>query len=83
MSSFITVTINSRDRYEIIGLRKISYYKLNNLVEELAWKKHQKCIKVAETMQYLWAKQSRTSNILIHSKLLKFEASPKFRLMNC
>ena len=30
--SFIKVAMNSRDRYEIIGLCKISYFK-NNLVE--------------------------------------------------
>ena len=34
---FITVTMNSRDRYEIIGLHKISHF-INNLAEMFAWK---------------------------------------------
>ena len=33
--SFIAVAMNSRDRYEIIGLREISH-SINNLVETFA-----------------------------------------------
>ena len=52
--SFIAIAMNSMDRYKIIGLCKISrIIRKNNLVEMFAWKKHYKCIKVAEAMQYL------------------------------
>ena len=50
--SYIAVAMYSRDRYEIIGLRKISHF-ISNLVEMFAWKKRYKWIKVAETIQYV------------------------------
>ena len=44
--------MNSRDRYEIIGFAKF-HALWDNFVEVFAYRKHQKCIKDAETMQYL------------------------------
>ena len=75
-SSFIAVAMNSRDQYKIIGLHKISHFK-NNLVEMFAWKKQYKCIKVAETMQYLGLTKQKI-NISIYSKLLNFKPRPNF-----
>ena len=68
--------MNSRDRYEIIGLRKISHYKitLQKCLPEKSIRNASKFLKQCNTL----AKQSRKSNILINSKLLKFQASPKF-----
>ena len=76
--SFIEVVMNSRDQYEIIGLCKISYF-IKQPCRSVCWKKHSKLLKQCSTL----AKQSGKSNILIYNKLLKFQASPKFRLPDC
>ena len=46
--SFIAVAMNSRDQYEIIGLRKISHF-MKQPCRNVGLHKY---IKVAETMQY-------------------------------
>ena len=76
---YIYHAMYSRDRYEIMGLREISHFIF---VELFARKKRYKCIKVAETNSML-AKQSGKLNFLIYSKLLRFQASPKFRWPAC
>ena len=73
--SFIMVAINSRDQYEIIGLRKISYstkQPSRSFCLKKALEMHQSCS--------ILAKHSRKSNISIYSKILKFQALSKFRL---
>ena len=47
--SFIVVTMNSKDRYEIIGLCKISH-SIKQPCGSICLKKRYQCIKVAETM---------------------------------
>ena len=76
-SSFIAVAMNSRDRYEIIGLHKISH----NLVEVFAWKSIRNVSKLLKQFSTS-AKQSGKSNILIYSELLKFQALSKFCLLD-
>ena len=70
--------MNSRDQYEIIGLHKISH-SIKQPCRSVCLKKVLECIKVSETIHAL-AKQRGKSNISIYSKLLKFQASPKFCL---
>ena len=50
--SFIAVAMNSRDQYGIIGLCEISHF-INQPCRNFCLEKHYKCVKVAETMQYL------------------------------
>ena len=80
--SYSTVVLYSRDRYEIIGLRKISHFieqPCSSVCLKTALAMHQSCSNNAVQCSTL-AKQSGKSNISIYSKLLKFQASPKFRL---
>ena len=70
--SYIAVAMYSRDRYKIIGLRKISHFikqPCRNAYLE----------KVLQLHQSTLAKQSGKSNFLIYSELLKFQGSAKFR----
>ena len=46
------VVLYSRDRYEIIGLRKSSH-SIKQPCSSIYLKKHLQCIKVVEIMQYL------------------------------
>ena len=50
--SYSTVVLYRRDRYEIIGLHKISH-SIKQLCRNVCLEKALKRIKVAETMQYL------------------------------
>ena len=67
--------MNSRDRYEIIGLCKISH--------SIKQPCRSVCLKKSVRNAYTLAKQSEKLNILIYSKLLKIQASPNFRLPAC
>ena len=79
--SYSTVVLYSRDRYEIIGLSKISY-SIKQPCGSICLKRVSNASKLLKQRSTL-AKQSGKSNILIYSKLLKIQASPKFRLANC
>ena len=76
--SFIAVTMNSRDWYEIIGLSKISPF-IKQPCRNFCLESVINGSKFLEQCSTL-AKQSRKLNLLICSELLKFQASSKFRL---
>ena len=75
--SFIAVAMNSRDRYKILGLREFSHF-IKQPCRNVCLDKNViitlKLLKQCSTL----AKQCGKLNILIYSKLLKFQASPKF-----
>ena len=50
--SYIVVAMHSKDRYKIIGLRKISHF-IKQPCRNVCLEKRYKCIKVAETVQYV------------------------------
>ena len=69
--------MNSRDQYEI-EFRKISHF----IIQTCRIKSGRSASKLLKQCSTL-AKQSRKSNILIYSKLLKFQTLPKSCLLDC
>ena len=80
-SSYSTVGLYSRDRYEIIGLLKISH-SIKQPCSSVCLKSTRNASKIFKQCN-AFAKQSGESNILIYSKLLKCHTLPKFHLPNC
>ena len=74
--SFVAIAMISRDQYKITGLRKISHSIKQRCIRSSV------CLKKALKMLFKQcsnlSKESKRSNILINSKLLKFQTSPKF-----
>ena len=79
--SFIVVTMNSRDQYEIIGLFNISH-STKQPCRNFCLKNVRNASKMLKQCSTL-VKQSEKSNNLIYSKLLKFQTLPKFHLADC
>ena len=80
---YVAMNSNSRDRYKIIGLCDIPHF-IKQLCRNFCLEKKSvinasKLLKKCSTL----AKQSEKSNISIHSKLLKFQALPKFCQAAC
>ena len=76
-----TVVLFSRDRYEIIGLLKISH-SIKQPYSSVCLKKSTRYASKMFKRFSTFGKQNGKSNISIYSKLLKCHTSPKFRLTN-
>ena len=76
------VVLYSRDRYEIIGLIKISY-SIKQPCSSICLKKSARNASKIFKQCSTFVKQNRKLNILIYPKLLKCHTSPKFCLPNC
>ena len=73
----VTVAMISRDGYEIIGFCEISH-SIKQPCRRVCLKKGLEMRQSCKNNAVPWVKQSTKLNILIYSKLSKFQASPNF-----